>query len=341
MVFLITGGAGFLGKAIVEELLSDWAPDQIRVLDLREPEAKWLDKIIFIKGDIRDSSIVSAACNGVDMVIHSAAIIDWGTKTEKEVLDINAGGTEIIIDACRENDVPFLIYTSSLDAVFNGKSMEGIDENVAYPDKPINAYCDSKQKAEALVKKSNSGQLKTCILRPADIFGEGDPYHIGSLIDMAKGGFYVRLGNGKSVCQHVYVRNMAYAHILVARAFIERNKAIEGNVYFITDGPPHNFFKFYDKVVSGAGYKIWPGNLWLPFWLAYGIGSIIEFAAWLISPIKKINPKFSRFAVVYTCSNFTFNSNRAKKDFGYTPKYPTSVALSKTIEHYRKTRNIS
>jgi nucleoside-diphosphate-sugar epimerase len=216
--------------------------------------------------------------------------------------------------------------------------MEGIDENVAYPDRPVNAYCESKQKAEELAKKANGTQLKTCILRPADIFGEGDPYHIGSLIDMAKDGFYVRLGNGKSVCQHVYVRNMAYAHILVAKAFTEKNRSIEGEVYFITDGPAHNFFKFYDQVVVGAGYKIWPSNLWLPFWLAFAIGGLIEFGAWLISPIKKVNPKFSRFAAVYTCSNFTFNSNKAKEDFGYIPKYATTDALSRTIEHYRKNR---
>jgi nucleoside-diphosphate-sugar epimerase len=155
---------------------------------------------------------------------------------------------------------------------------------------------------------------------------------------MAKDGFYVRLGNGKSVCQHVYVRNMAYAHILAAKAFTEKNRSIEGEVYFITDGPAHNFFKFYDQVVVGAGYKIWPSNLWLPFWLAFAIGGLIEFGAWLISPIKKVNPKFSRFAAVYTCSNFTFNSNKAKEDFGYIPKYATTDALSRTIEHYRKNR---
>ncbi len=104
--------------------------------------------------------------------------------------------------------------------------------------------------------------LKTCILRPSDIYGEEDPYHIGSLIDMAKTGFYVRLGNGKSKCQHVYVGNMAHAHVLAANALLQNNKKIMGNAYLITDGPGSNFFKFFDKIVSGAGYKIFPKNLW-------------------------------------------------------------------------------
>jgi nucleoside-diphosphate-sugar epimerase len=200
---------------------------------------------------------------------------------------------------------------------------------------PVNAYCESKQQSEMRVQEANSAELRTCILRPADIFGENDPYHIGSLIDMAKKGFYVRLGDGKSVCQHVYVKNMAYAHVLVADAFLQGNKQVDGNVYLITDGPGKNFFKFYDQVALGAGYSIWPKNLWLPRWVAYGLAITVEFAAWLIRPIKRVNPKFSRFAVVYTCSDFTFSAEKARKDFNYSPKYSEEEALNNTIAYYR------
>jgi sterol-4alpha-carboxylate 3-dehydrogenase (decarboxylating) len=182
----------------------------------------------------------------------------------------------------------------------------------------------------------NGENLKTCILRPSDIYGEADPYHIGSLIDMAKTGFYVRLGNGKSKCQHVYVGNMAHAHVLAANALLQNDEKVMGKAYFITDGPGSNFFSFFDKIVLGAGYKIFPKNMWIPKWLAYAMGSISEFLAWVISPVKKYNPKFSRFAVVYTCNDFTFTSNRAKADFGWQPKYSTPDAIENTIHHYRK-----
>lgn len=341
MVYFVTGGSGFLGRAIVNELLADWDGSiihELRVLDIKMPVGSWTENVTFIQGDIRDRSIVNKACKGVDVVIHSAAIVDWGTKSEQEVLSINFGGTENIVQACLDNKVPYLIYTSSLDAVFNGKSLKNIDETVPYPAKPVNAYCDSKYRAEVLVKESNSESLKTCILRPADIYGEGDPYHIGSLINMAKDGFYVRLGDGKSVCQHVYVRNMAYAHVLATKALIDHKPDVPGNIYFITDGPGKNFFKFYDQVVTGSGYKIWPKNLWLPYWLAFSIGSSVEFLSWLISPVKKINPKFSRFAVVYTCSDFTFSAEKARRDLGYIPKYAEQEAIEKTIAFYKKER---
>jgi len=341
LVALVTGGSGFLGRAIIEELLVESGLSNIaelRVFDLKEREDFGNSKINFIKGDICDYKMLKDACKNVDLVIHTAAIVDWGTKSKEEVYQVNVGGTKNIIKACKENRVPHLIYTSSLDAVFGGKSLRNIDESIPYPEKHVTMYCESKYLAENEILNTHDEKLKTCILRPADIYGERDPYHIDSLIGMAKTGFYVRLGNGKSKCQHVYVKNMAYAHVLVAKAPLAGNEKVNGNIYFITDGPGTNFFKFFDQVVVGAGYKVWPKNLWLPRWFAYSLGSVSEFIAFLISPFKKYNPKFSRFAVIYTCSDFTFSADKAKRDFGYQPKYAEAEALSRTIEYYRSQR---
>ncbi len=222
--------------------------------------------------------------------------------------------------------------------MYTGKPLVNIDESIGYPEKYTTMYCESKVLSEQLVKNENCNTFKTCILRPSDIYGEGDPYHVGSLINMAKMGFYVRLGNGKSKCQHVYVGNMAHAHLLAAKAVLEGNEQITGNAYFITDGPGDNFFTFFDQIVEKAGYKIWPRNFWLPKWLAYTLGSVSEFMAFLWRPIKRYNPKFSRFAVEYTCTDFTFNSDKANKDFGYHPKYNLDDAIARTADYFRKGR---
>ena len=341
-VFLITGGSGFLGKRIVEELLDQESPVQpaeIRVFDIKDYQGIQNKKVKYIQGDVRNYEEIDKACEGVSVVIHSAAIIDWGTQPESVVFEINVGGTENVIKACLSNKVPYLVYTSSLDAVFTGSPLVDIDESQPYPKRPQTSYCDSKIRSEKLVMSAHGEKLKACILRPSDIYGEEDPYHIGSLINMAKGGFYVRLGNGKSKCQHVYVGNMAYAHVLAAAELIRGNTKILGNAYLITDGPGSNFFSFFDQIVAGAGYKIFPKNLWLPKWLAYSMGSVSEFFAWIISPIKKYNPKFSRFAVVYTCNDFTFNSEKAKNDFGWIPKYSTTKAIENTILYYRHSKD--
>ncbi len=336
---LVTGGSGFLGKRIVEELLPDNSPlrvERVRIFDLKEYNGDHGGRVEFMQGDILDRKRLSAACEGMDLVIHSAAIIDWGTQPRKRVLDVNAGGTRNVIEACKEHGIRHLVYTSSLDAVFTGKPLVDIDERQPYPDTHPTVYCESKKLAEQAVAEAGRRGLNTIILRPADIFGEGDPYHVEPLIDMAKKGFYVRLGNGRSRCQHVYAGNMAFAHVLAAKALWENNENARGRIYFITDGEPANFFRFFDEIVRRAGYKIFPRNLWLPKALAWAIGSLSEGIARLLQPIIQYNPKFSRFAVTYTCTDYVFSSKKAERELGYYPRYSREEALESTIAYYRK-----
>jgi nucleoside-diphosphate-sugar epimerase len=229
-----------------------------------------------------------------------------------------------------------LVYTSSLDAVITGLPLVNIDESQPYPEKHLNMYCQSKCLAEKLVLAENNEKLKTCVLRPSDIYGEKDPFHIPPLINMAKAGFYVRIGNGTAKNQHVYVRNMAWAHVLAAKALAENNRKVTGNAYFITDGPGCNFFTFFDEIVTASGYTIWPANLRLPRGLTYFLGMVSEYLAALLRPIKYYNPKLSRFAVMYTCTDFTFTSDKANRDFGFTPKYSKEEALKNTVRFFNR-----
>ena len=336
---LVTGGSGFLGSRIVKELLSEDSPikpGKIVVFDVQAYKGLINDKVEFVNEDIRDYSALEKASKDIDLVIHCAAIIDWGTRSKQEVLSVNVGGTENVIKACEQNKIQNLVYTSSLDAVFSGKPLVNINEDQPYPSSYHTVYCESKVLGEQAVLRAHSSSLKTCVLRPSDIYGEGDPYHMDALIDMAKSGFYVRLGNGKSKCQHVYVGNMAFAHVLAANALWTENKKVERQIYFITDAKGVNFFTFFDRIVAGAGYKIFPANLWLPYALAYSIGSISEFIAVLWRPVKHYNPKFSRFAVIYTCMDFTFSSKKALKDFEFLPKYSHEESIKNTIDYYAK-----
>jgi nucleoside-diphosphate-sugar epimerase len=336
---LITGGSGFLGRAIVNELLDASSAIKkilITVFDIKDFPDERVNQIRFIKGDIRNYEEIKIACKDMDIIIHSAAIVDWGTKLEQEVYDVNYIGTKHVIRACKENNISMLVYTSSLDTVISGKPLVDIDESQPYPKVHPNMYCKSKYLAEKLVAEENSPSLRTCVLRPSDIYGEEDPYHIQPLINMAKGGFYIRIGNGSAKSQHVYVGNIAHAHVLAAKALIEKNSKVYGNTYFITDSPGTNFFTFFDTIVIGAGYRIWPKNLWLPRKVAYVLGTLSEYIALLIRPIKYYNPKLSRFAVLYTCTDFTFTAQKAQDDFGFLPKYSQEEAYARTAESFRK-----
>jgi len=361
---LITGASGFLGASILKEILlpdSPIKPGSIRILDVNPPPAWVPDSVEVLTGDIRDQETVSKACREIDIVIHSAAIVDWGTHSEEEVYAINVTGTENILHACLNHGVSCLVYTSSLDAIYTGKAMTGIDESQPYPDTHPNMYCRSKRLAEEMVLQANGRtggladgrtggqadwrtggladrQLKTCVIRPSDIWGPADPYHIGSLINMANGGFYVRLGNGQARCQHTYVGNVAYAHLLAAKALWEDKPGADKQVWFITDGPGTNFFTFFDRIIEEAGYRIRPKNLWIPPRIAFAIGTLNEWIARLIRPVYSYVPKFSRFAVSYTCQDFTFQTDKAERELGYRPKYTEEEALAETIRFYSRTK---
>ena len=87
---LVTGGSGFLGSNIVHEFLQEDAPvmaESVRVFDVKDYEG---DQIVdFVQGDIRDYESVKKACEGMDAVVHSAAVIDWGTHPPAYVHDVN------------------------------------------------------------------------------------------------------------------------------------------------------------------------------------------------------------------------------------------------------------
>jgi nucleoside-diphosphate-sugar epimerase len=334
---LLTGGSGFLGRAMIRELLDESSVlkvQTLRILDLRVDESISDPRIRWIRADVRDLQEVKKACRGVDLVFHAAAIVDWGTQSEEEIMAVNVEGTRNVVLASAEFGVKALVYTSSLDVLFSGKPLREVDESTPYPKKHGSSYCVSKYLAEKLVLETNGNGLHTCSLRPADIYGEGDPYHIGNLISMARTGFYVRLGNGTALCQHVYVGNVAHAHLLAAKELLEGDLRVGGEAYFITDGPGSNFFTFFDRFVSGAGYRIWPRQLWLPRWIAFGLGTISEWLAVLVRPIKRYRPKLSRFAVTYTCTDYTFQSEKAQRDFGFEPKYSDQEAYERTIEYF-------
>lgn len=81
-------------------------------------------------------------------------------------------GTKAVISAAQALGVPKLVFTSSAGVVFNGQDLIDVDERLAPPEKPMDAYNESKAKAEEMVLEANGKKgLLTVALRPAGIFG--------------------------------------------------------------------------------------------------------------------------------------------------------------------------
>lgn len=346
-VVLITGGAGYLGRRLTEELLGEGSflePKELRVFDLAEVPTS-VEGVTWIFGDIRDFAALRRAFEGVDVVFHCAAIVDWGRCPGELLHAVNVEGTRNVVRACREAGVPFLVHTSTLDVVYDGCEVVDGDESLPYPSKPFNGYCRTKLDAERLVLRANGKRrssrngegeafLQTVAVRPSSIWGEADPFHIGSLLEMGQRGPVIRIGDGSGLSQLVYVGNVAHVHVLAARALLEGRPGVAGEAFFATDFPPTNFFDAFEPYVTAAGSRMLPWSLSLPYRPMYVLGGVMETLAWALRPVYNFVPIISRFAVDYVCQDFTFTGAKARERLGYEPRYSEHDAVGRTLRYY-------
>src|SRR4051812_5630175 len=109
MTVLVTGGGGFLGRAIVAQLLA--RGDRVRILGRADQPALRAAGVEVVRGDVAQAGAVDAAAAGCEAVVHTAAKVgSWGRA--REFHDTNVGGTENVIAACQARGVGRLIYTS-------------------------------------------------------------------------------------------------------------------------------------------------------------------------------------------------------------------------------------
>lgn len=320
---VVFGATGMLGTALVNQLLD--RGKRVRTFDLQLISD---DRVEQIQGDIRNPEDVRKAVEGVDTVFQTVAIIDWNPREPDSLYDVNVRGNRNVIEACIEAVVQKLIYTSSMDVVFDGHPLYYADESTPYPKKYLDHYSHSKAVAEQEVIAANGkGELMTCSIRATGIYGPGDNVRFPAVINALRAGNPPRMGDGSARVSNVYVDNCAYAHILAAE-MLEKGSALEGQCYFITDHEPTNFYDFvYDDVCRKLGYQV--SEKRIPHWFAKVIAQISEWRAKAIKSKKA--PLLTNYVVAATCNHFCFTSAKAKRDFGYEPIISREEAIERTV----------
>lgn len=338
-VVLVTGGAGYLGRVLIRQVLEPGAPiapREIRVLDTRPVD---LEGVVALQGDVRSIDDVRRACTGVDLVFHLAALIDWGQHPPELVRAVNVEGTRNVVRACEAQGVRGLVFTSSLDAIYGGEAIHDGDESLPYPERFPTAYCASKAEAERVVLAASSSRLPALVVRPCSIWGEGDPYHVASMVAMARRGPVVRLGRRPAPTQWVYVENVAHLVALAGRALLEGNTRAAGEVFFAVDFEARDFFDQMEPLVRAAGGRMLPRALALPrlpFWL---LSHLMVLAARGLRPIRPFTPLFTPFSVDYVCHEFSIRTDKAARVLGYKPIVSEPEAYARTIAAVRAARD--
>jgi len=178
---LVTGGAGFIGSHIVDELLADGL--EVSVLDdLSSGKMKNMEKHLngknfqFMKGDIRDERTAKQAVNDVDAVFHEAALVSVTRSVENPLLtnEVNVAGTLNLLKASSDASVKRFIYASS-SSVYG--ETETLPKKETVPTRPISPYAASKLAAENYCKAFYKVYgLETVSIRYFNVYGPRQTY---------------------------------------------------------------------------------------------------------------------------------------------------------------------
>lgn len=312
MKVLVTGGGGFLGKAIVRLLLA--RGDTVRSFSRSAyPELSALG-VEHCRGELDDAAAVSAAVTGCELVFHVAAKAGvWGPYAEFH--RANVLGTGNVIAACRAQGVRRLVYTSSPSVVFNGKDMAGVDESVPYPDHFEAPYPHTKAQAEQLLLAANDGELATVALRPHLIWGPEDNHLVPRILARGRQQALRRIGSNPCLIDTIYIDNAAAAHLQAAEA-LDFGSAVAGKAYFVAQGEPLPLWQVVDRILAAGGLppvtgQISPG-------LAYGLG-------WTLEQLYRLlrlpgEPRMTRFVARELSTAHWFDLAAARRDFGFAPQ---------------------
>jgi nucleoside-diphosphate-sugar epimerase len=184
MNVLVTGGTGFIGSRLIERLLRDERISRVVALYRSERPSHWTsERIVPLHGDLeRLSSWVADV--PMDVVVHLAGF--WKSEDPRLLGRINYEGTQHVIELCRRNSVPRLIFTSSINV------------NLRH----AGAYTLSKRAAEEAVRRS---KLRYLILRPTLVYGPGDTGLSRIVRAVDRSPFVPVFGDGKKLEQPIHV----------------------------------------------------------------------------------------------------------------------------------------
>lgn len=262
-MFLVTGGAGFIGSNLCEAILDKGY--RVRCLDnLSTGKEKNIEafrndeRFQFMKGDIRNFDLCMAACKDVDYVLHQAA---WGSvprsiEMPQFYCENNITGTVNMLEAARQNSVKRFVYASSSSVYGDEPNLpktEGREGNLLSP------YAVTKRACEEWAKQYTKHYgLETIGLRYFNVFGKRQdpdgpyaaviPKFIGQLL---RGEVPTIYGDGQQSRDFTYIENVIEANLKACDA----GKDASGEVYNIAYGGREYLIDVYRIIADSLGVK--------------------------------------------------------------------------------------
>jgi len=327
MRILITGATGFTGKALAKKLVSDG--HDVVALDYKEghktDELRNCGVGVNI-GSVVDASIVDKLMPGIEIVHHLAAAFREMKVADSYYDEVNVTGTRVVLEAALRERVGKFVYCSTC-GVHGNCDDPPVAEDA--PIQPADYYQRTKYEAEPIVLDYAKKGLPATILRPAAIYGPGDPERFFMIFQRVAKGFFPMFGTGKTLYHPLYIDNLVDALILA----MDSEKGL-GEAYLIADEEYVEIEDLVRRVARAMNTEVKIPHY--PLMPVVALGYIVEK---ICKPFKITPPIFPRRVDWYR-QNRAFDISKAKRELGYVPRVPLDEGLRRTYDWYRDERLI-
>ena len=316
----VTGGTGFLGAALVRDLLTRGV--SVRVLarpsrraDMLEPQGAEV-----VRGGLGDADCIARAVEGAEVVYHLAAKVD-GPGSGADFVETNVAGTERVLTACLRQGVGRVVYASSLAVYGPVSNGQRIDENTPYDESPQlrDFYAQSKIMADQLaVTFARETALAITILRPGIVYGPGRPLPVALLgFTLGKNNFV--FGNANHHIPLNYVENLVDAMLMAAHSAGRQLRQFN-----IVDDDELTLAKYHEAKmdVDKTGTHFFPG------WLVRVAGPFAEIAIRILPAGGSV--RFSKHQLNRALQDRWYDTHRIREETGWAPKVGLRDALYRT-----------
>lgn len=250
-MILVTGGTGFIGAYIIKQLLQNG--HKVRAIKRSSGKlpafmpAEIKNQVEWVEGDILDVVSLDEAMEGIDAVIHAAAIVSFSPDKKRELYQVNIEGTANVVNMALEKNVRRFIHISSVAALGRTESGETITEEKEWKNGKLNThYAISKYKAEMEVWRGIAEGLEGVILNPTVVLGYGDWNNTSCEIFRTVYNEFPWYTTG--VNGFVYVEDVARAAVALLSSIISGER-------FIINGDNQTYQQLFNTIAGSFGKK--------------------------------------------------------------------------------------
>ena len=312
----VTGAAGFVGRAVVADLLGRGDSVVAILRDGHREPAEWRGRVEVFRADLADA-LPPGAMTDVEVVFHCAAQVRPTWDRHRYVRN-NVRGTRTVLEAAFVAGVRRVVHFSSLAVHGEHIDHTGADESTPFANPPPNPYVATKIEAERVVEEFRRRGLDVVILRPGWVWGPGDSA-LGAFARQIRKGRLLVPGPGSNILHLVYVVNLARAALLVAEGEGVRNEALT-----IHDDLGLTAEDFLRNVAAAVGVDLRVRHV--PLSLALAGAGFVESA----SRAMHRDPILTRYQVAILAHNQGFSVGKARRMLDFRPQVPFEEGLART-----------